>query len=223
VPARGSPRETHHRLNRNAVRASARALLALLLAGCAGQPLPPPGNAATIIVVDRGWHTDISLPADRLDDRFDALRARFPGARAFTFGFGERLFVQKRDRTVLDALRALLPSAGMVLVTALNTSPAAAFGPDEAIPLAVSADGFAAVTDFVRRSISDDAAGAPDFVGDGPYPGSAFYASTLTYDGLFTCNTWTAEALRAGGVPVTADAVLFASQLTGQVRWRAVR
>jgi hypothetical protein len=149
------------------------------------------------------------------------LRARFTGARSFTFGFGERLYVQKRDRTAFDALRALLPSDGMVLVTALNTTPAAAFGADDAIPLAVSAEGFAGVKDFVRGSISDDAAGAPAFLGDGPYPGSAFYATTRTYYGLFTCNTWTAQALRAGGVPVTADGVVFASEVMGQVRWRA--
>ncbi len=184
--------------------------------------MPPAGNAATVIVVDRGWHTDIGLPADALDHRFDALRARFPGARSFTFGFGERLYVQKRDRTAFDALRALLPSDGMVLVTALNTTPAAAFGADDAIPLAVSDAGIAGLEDFVRASMSDNAAGAPDFVGDGPYPGSAFYASTHTYYGLFTCNTWTAEALRAAGVPVTSGAVLFADQVMGQVRWRAM-
>ncbi len=193
----------------------------LLLCACTGPAPPPAGNAATVIVVDRGWHTDISLPADKLDARFDALRARFPGAQEFTFGFGERVYVQKRDRTALDALRALLPSEGMVLVTALATSPAAAFGKDDAIPLAVSAAGFAGVENFVRAAMADDAAGAPVFVGDGPYPGSAFYASTLTYWGLRTCNTWTAQALQAGGVPVTSAAVLFADQVTGQVRWRA--
>jgi uncharacterized protein (TIGR02117 family) len=196
--------------------------VAVLLGACAGpKPPPPPGNTATVIVVDRGWHTDISLPADKLDARFDALRARFPGAQAFTFGFGERVYVQKRDRTVLDALRALLPSEGMVLVTALNTAPALAFGAEDAIPLAVSDAGFAGVENFVRAAMADDAAGAPVPVGEGPYPGSAFYASTLTYWGLRTCNTWTAEALQAGGVPVTSTAVLFADQVTGQVRWRA--
>ncbi len=182
--------------------------------------MPPPGDAATVIVVDRGWHTDIGLPADALDHRFDALRARFPGVKTFTFGFGERLYVQNRHRTALDALRALLPSDGMVLVTALNTTPEAAFGTDDTIPLAISAEGFASVEDFVRRAIADNAAGAPDFVGEGPYPGSAFYASTLTYSGLFTCNTWTAEALRAAGVPVTAGGVVFASEVMGQVRER---
>ena len=108
-------------------------------------------------------------------------------------------------------------------MTALNTTPAVAFGLDDAIPLAVSRAGFDGVVDFVRRSMLDDAAGAPVLLGDGPYPGSAFYASTLTYFGLFTCNTWTAEALRSGGVPVTSAAALFADQVTGQVRWRAAR
>jgi hypothetical protein len=199
----------------------AAAIFTVLLAACADPPLAPPGNAAIVTVVDRGWHTDISLSADALDHRFDVLRARFPGARSFTFGFGQRLYVQKRDRTLLDALRALLPSDGMVLVTALNTTPAAAFGAEAAIPLAVSAEGFAAVEDFIRRSMSDNTAGAPLYVGEGPYSGSAFYASTMTYAGLFTCNTWTAKALRAGGLPVTTGAVLFADQVIGQVRWRA--
>jgi uncharacterized protein (TIGR02117 family) len=216
VPARGGPCEACRRLIRIA-------FLLLLLAGCTGSALPPPGNAATVIVVERGWHTDISLPADGLDDRFDALRARFPGARWFTFGFGQRLYVQKQDHTVFDALRALLPSDGMVLVTALNTTPEIAFAAHETFALAVSAEGFAAIVDFVRHAISDDAAGAPVFVADGPYPGSAFYASPTTYYGLETCNTWTVEALRAGGVPVTTDGVVFASQVSGQLRWRTAR
>ncbi len=197
------------------------ACLALLLAGCAQAPLPPPGNAATVIVVDRGWHTDIALQAGALDHRFDALRARFPGVQYFTFGFGERLYVQKRDRTAFDAMRALLPSDGMVLVTALSTTPAQAFGPDNVFPLAVSTEGFAGIVDYVHRSITRDAAGRPVFVSDGPYPGSAFYASPLTYDALRTCNAWTAEALHSAGVPVITDAVFFSGQVTGQVRWRA--
>ncbi len=208
-------------LSRPRERALILACLAVL-AACSGGPPPPPGNAATVDVVDRGWHTDIGLPADELDYRFDTLRARFPGVRSFTFGFGQRLYVEKRHRTAFDALRALLPSEGLVLVTALNTTPAAAFGARDVYPLAVSSAGFSGIEDFVRRAMSSNAAGVPVFVRDGPYPGSAFYASRLTYDGLFTCNTWTAAALRAGGVPVTVAGVVFAGQVTGQLRGRAV-
>jgi hypothetical protein len=57
---------------------------------------------------------------------------------------------------------------------------------------------------------------------DGPYLGSAFYASSETYDGFHTCNTWTALLLREAGFPVNAH-VLFADQVMRQVRAIAVR
>jgi hypothetical protein len=48
---------------------------------------------------------------------------------------------------------------------------------------------------------------------DGHYPGSVFYAARDTYDGLFTCNTWAADTLRTGGLPMPAAGVLFAGQV----------
>ena len=51
---------------------------------------------------------------------------------------------------------------------------------------------------------------------DGPYVGSAFYASPDTYDALHTCNTWTAQVLREGGLPMNTH-VLFADQVMQQV------
>jgi hypothetical protein len=44
-----------------------------------------------------------------------------------------------------------------------------------------------------------------------------FYAATGTYDLSHTCNTWTAEALRAAGAPVSAAGVVFAGQLLDQL------
>jgi hypothetical protein len=108
----------------------------------------------------------------------------------------------------------------MVLVTALNTSPERAFGTDDTVPLAVTPDGLAALEDFVHHSMTTNKDGTPVHVGAGPYPGSAFYASGITYYGLYTCNTWTAEGLRAAGIPISGDAVVFASQVMDQVRWR---
>jgi hypothetical protein len=135
--------------------------------------------------------------------------------------------VEKREHSVFDMLRALLPGDGLILVTALVASPGDAFGQNEVVPLPVSPASFQAVQDFIWQSIETKAgateAGLPLFVGNGPYPGSAFYASRVTYDGLYTCNTWTAEALRAGGIPVTADAVVLADQIMGQLRWRAAK
>jgi hypothetical protein len=55
-------------------------------------------------------------------------------------------------------------------------------------------------------------------IADGPYPGSLFYASSGTYSGFYTCNTWTADALRVGGLPVSSDGVLFAGQVMDRAR-----
>ena len=52
----------------------------------------------------------------------------------------------------------------------------------------------------------------------GPGPGSVFYAATGTYSATYTCNTWTAEGLRVGGIPVTPAGVVFVSELTDQLR-----
>jgi hypothetical protein len=45
-----------------------------------------------------------------------------------------------------------------------------------------------------------------------------FYAARDTYDALHTCNTWTAETLRAGGLPVPSAGVLFVGQVLGPAR-----
>ncbi|MBS0561929.1 MAG: DUF2459 domain-containing protein [Proteobacteria bacterium] len=199
----------------------------LFLAACAARPVavtdPPAGAGATVYVVARGWHTDIGLDAALLDRRWDALRARFPGATMFVVGFGERAYLQKPNHTPLDALAALLPNDGLLLVTALVAPPEAAFSDDEVIPVAVSPAGFAAVASYVRASMRNGPDGAPEPVGGGPYPGSAFYAATPTYSALFTCNTWTADGLRTGGVPIETAAMFFSSQVTGQLDWRTAR
>jgi len=54
-------------------------------------------------------------------------------------------------------------------------------------------------------------------IGTGPYPQSASYASSGTYNLAHTCNTWTAEALRTAGLPVNAAGVVFSGQVLDQL------
>jgi uncharacterized protein (TIGR02117 family) len=191
----------------------------IMLATCASPPpLPQAGPvASTIVVVERGWHTDICLRGEDADAWIATLARGFEGARFLCFGFGERQYVVSREHGLLTMLSALLPSPSALLMTALRDTPAAAFGPANAVGLGVSRAGLAGVRAFLRRSTQTDATGQPMRLGEGPYPGSEFFAATGTYDGLYTCNTWTADALRAGGLPAD-DAVLFADDLMRQVR-----
>jgi hypothetical protein len=179
----------------------------LALGGCAlwSRPAPLQSVSApgfhTVTVVKRGYHTDIGLQAGDLSGPLAAVAARFPGAQTILVGFGDRSFVTTRRRWLGDWLLALLPGRGAMLVTGLRTTPDAAFGTSQ----------FDGVEAFVNGSFAV-AHAAPVWIGDGPYIGSLFYASSRTYDLADTCNTWTSAALRSGGLEVPVAFTLFSGQ-----------
>jgi uncharacterized protein (TIGR02117 family) len=197
----------------------------LALAGCAAPvpPAPPPQLTAgpkteTIYLVERGWHTDIGLPATQLDDTLAELRTTFPGVHTLVIGFGQRAYLLHREPDLADMLAALAPGPGALLVTALRDTPQTAFPADDVVVLRVSARGLARLTDFIAGSFERLPDGALHAIADGPYPGSLFYASTSTYSAGFTCNTWTAEALQTAGLPVHVAGVMFAGEVADQAR-----
>ncbi len=201
--------------------------LALALAGCAAPapapvaaPVAAPGATnGSVTVAERGWHTDLCLdpPADPADP-LAPFAAAFPGARTLCFGFGERQYLFSADHGLLDKLSALLPSRALLVVTALPAPPAAAFGADRVVVLRLGPGGEAALHRFLGESAERTADGAPRFFRPGPYPGSAYYAATGTYDMLDTCNTWTMAGLRAAGLVRGGGAVVFAGQVMSRAR-----
>lgn len=200
-------------------------------AGCATRPAsPPPLDAlavAEVRVVGRGWHTDISLPVAALGPALDNLAWAFPGARHMVFGFGDRGYLLDRGASPFQALRALLPGPGIILVTALATTPEAAFGGANVVTLPLSRDALDRLRGFIADSLvrdtASDGGGATGPIAKGPYPGSVFHASPVTYAATYTCNTWTAEALAVAGLPVPVTGMLFAGQLMSRVRRAAMQ
>lgn len=192
------------------------------LAGCA-TPAPPPALTAsleteTIYLVRRSWHTDIGIPVAEAGPELNQLQSTFPGVKVWVIGFGQRAWLLTRDHGFGDMVAAIVPSAGALLVTALRANPQVAFPDHVVVELHVSPAGLARLVDFVDRSFVWPKDGVPRAIADGPYPGSLFYASTMTYSGLFTCNTWTAEGLQASGLPIDAPGALFADQVEDQAR-----
>lgn len=199
-------------------------LLAATLARCGTPPARrADGGPDTVFVIDRGWHTDIGLPVDELRGPLLVFQHSFPGVRVLVFGFGARGYLLSRRPGFGDMLAALLPAPGAILVTALRAPPAAAFGAGHVVALRVSRDGFGRIAGFVWRALERDGRGAPRLLANGPYPGSAFYASADIYDAFRTCNTWTAEALRAGGLPIGTTGIVFAGQVMDEARRVAAR
>jgi uncharacterized protein (TIGR02117 family) len=197
--------------------------LASLVAACsAPQPEASPDDPV-VYVVQRGWHTDIGLAVEDIGLPLATLERGLPGVRFLTFGFGERQFLLDRERAFGAMLSALLPSRSALLVTALRAPPAMAFEEGNVVALHVSRTDLARIEAALWREFETTSTGEPVRLADGPYPGSAFYAARDTYDLFFTCNTWTAEILRAGGLAVPAAGVVFADQVMGMVRWISAR
>jgi len=195
----------------------------LQLAACAipAHPTPPSSAGpltATLYVIDRGWHTDIGLPADEVTGALVALKKRLPGARYLTFGVGEREFLTSREVTIGETLRALLPSRSAMLVTTLRASPDTALDPANVVTLRITADGLARLEYTLWNGIERTPSDQPVSLGRGPYAGSEFYAALGTYDAFNTCNTWTATMLARAGLPVSAGGIMFSHQIMDQAR-----
>jgi hypothetical protein len=206
-----------------ALRGTLWAVLAFVaLAGCAGPPSDPALTAGprteTVYLIERGWHTDIAIPADQVGDQLSPLRTTFPGVRVLVFGFGERAYLLHRTHDLGDMLAALFPGPGAILVTALRDPPEAAFPAHDVVMLRISAGGLRQLDAYVASAFEFGPDGAPRMITEGPYAGSLFYYSTLTYSAGFTCNTWTAEGLHRSGLPIHADGVLFADGVADQAR-----
>jgi uncharacterized protein (TIGR02117 family) len=200
-------------------------LAALALAGCstlherqvAAASEADSGPRIIIYVIKRRWHTDIGFNAADVPLPLAAVRSMLPTARYLLFGFGDRHYLMNKGRSTAGLLGAVWPGPGVVLVTGLTATPEKAFGSEGVIRLTLSADQARRLEGFVWKTlVTTD--GAPNALGAGPYAGSYYYAATVGYSGLNTCNTWTAEALKAAGLPVTS----FGVELSGQV-WHQVR
>jgi uncharacterized protein (TIGR02117 family) len=192
------------------------------LPGCHPTPLPTyreaPGDSATIFLVAAGWHTEIALPIHAIHGHLSAVMADFPNAQYLSFGWGERNYYMARAPTVGDAMRAMFPGPAVLLVTPLYRPPRESRAAAQVFEVGLSTAGLDRLSNHLWAAFEKSGDGTSRRLAAGPEPGSAFYAATGTYSATFTCNTWTAESLRVAGIPVSAAGVVFASQLTDQLR-----
>jgi uncharacterized protein (TIGR02117 family) len=200
-------------------------LLLLGLIGCAhpGALISvPTEHAQTVSVVEHGWHTDVALPAEEAVGGLAIFRTMFPGARTLMFGFGKRTFMIAPVHSMADLVIGPFPGNAAVQVSAVSVSAAQAFPDLQVATLPMSSGGATALSDFIWQTITHDVAGQPKLIAKGPWPGSLFFASTHRYSLLYTCNSWTASALRHAGVPMHLSGVFFANQVMNQLHRPAI-
>jgi hypothetical protein len=177
----------------------------------------PAAAPVIIYVIRERWHTAVGFAAEDLDPQLAALEAALPAEPYLLFGFGDRHFLMGKSPESSELFAALWPGRGVMMVNGLGSSPEAAYGATNVVRFALSGAEVQAVQRFIAASFTarDGELAAP--LRPGPFPESLYYASRLPYSALYTCNTWTADVLRAGTLHVHATGVVFARQIWTQV------
>lgn len=198
-------------------------LVTLRLPGAelADQPAGPP---VTIHVLDNGFHTDLLLPRQALMDRGGPLAAaveRAPGRRWVRVGWGdEAFFTDQRpiaDRWP-DALRAAFaPANPSVLMLGPGPDDPGRLPPRHRVTLSLSPVAFDALAGQVETSLSLDPAGRPR-VRIRLDDGTVFLAARPRFHLTRLCNHFTAEALRAAGMPVRPVLSAFSGAVMADAR-----
>src|SRR5262249_54407878 len=94
-----------------------------------------------------------------------------------------------------------------------------AFAAGDVLEIRLSRPGFEALAQFVDNSFDREGQRAASRRGPGLYGDSAFYAARGRYHLWHTCNTWVADALRAGGLPISP----FYAMPAGNLMWQVSR
>jgi uncharacterized protein (TIGR02117 family) len=191
------------------------------LTGCQSAPAPARpdlsrGDVTAYVIAD-GWHTDIVLPVSAITGPLQTVSGDFPAARYLRFGWGERTWYMAQQPTTGDALRALFPAPAALLVTPLDRAPSSTSAGTHAFAVGLTTAGASRMADHIWAAFERPIVAIPGRFGFDREPGGIFYAANGAYNATYTCNTWAADTLRAGGIPVHSSGVIFAGQLTNQL------
>lgn len=194
-------------------------ILGGMLAGCAGsQPLPPPAGqtgSAEIAIIERDWHTEIGLLSSQISGPLSTLDPNSTGAKYLVVGFGDRAYFADHSAGVGTAVAALFPGPSAIQLATFDALPE-----DEThivVRIHLSQDALDRIVGFIWNSLDKRADETPLRVTEYGQQ-NVFYAGRQTYDSFYNCNTWTADALQAGGLPFDSSGILFASQVMTQAR-----
>lgn len=196
------------------------ALLALAYGGrAAGAQATPNSACPTVYVIDHGWHTGIVVPARDFAPRPYFREKQFRDWRWLKFGWGDAAFYQTPDAGLGLALRALFtPTDTVMHVVGFNSPPARAYPTRETLALKLSPSGYRKVLSYIKGSFALGEDSRPALSKDSKDGRSAFFKALGSYSILRTCNTWLAEVLVKGGLPLDPDAAARAEDLMAQLR-----
>ncbi|MFM9977007.1 MAG: TIGR02117 family protein [Sphingomonadaceae bacterium] len=156
----------------------------------------PPAEGVRIFVASNGVHTGILVPVAAAGVDWRGRVTVTPETRWLLIGWGDRRFYLEtptwRDVRPGTALAALVGSGR----TVLHVDRWRDFMPDDSIrPLTLRPAEYRRLAAFIDAHF----AAMPETLG-GYGTHDSFHAARGRYHALYTCNVWTADALRAAGV-----------------------
>jgi len=181
--------------------------------------MPKAEPGVSIHIVSNGWHTGIvvaraALPAGAVPEAAD-----FPDAPYLEFGWGDAEYYPAPRPTLGMALRAaLVPSPAVVHLVGLPGHPRDVFPTAEVVELRLAPAGFRKLVDYLDDTFARGGAERAQASAPGLYRFSLFYPAKGEFHLFNTCNTWTARALEAAGLPVQVSGTLRAEDLMAQIR-----
>ena len=189
-------------------------------AATAGQSPPSHGSATgtAIYVTSNGWHTELvvetaTLPARGWPER-ESLRAR----RYLEVGWGDRDAYPAERLTAQLTLQAALASRGSVLrVSGFDEPILDRFRGIEIVEIRLAPSALETLAQFIEASHAVDHEGRPIRLDPVTTGSATFYLARGRFHALNTCNSWTARALQAAGLPLWPALTFTAHQLMLQV------
>ncbi len=170
-----------------------------------------PAAPADVVVFIRsnGVHSDLVLPVrtDQIDwsqqVRYAHTQANDPSFGYVGIGWGDKGFYMDTPTWAQLKASTAIRAGFWLSTTAMHATfyRAADLGPTPAcVALHLSRAEYARLVRYVQASFRHDAAGRVEWIPGHSYGrDDAFYEAHGTYSFLYTCNTWTNNALKAAG------------------------
>jgi uncharacterized protein (TIGR02117 family) len=199
-------------------------VLVALVSGCAGpvRGLYPPAageHVKSVWVVNHGWHTGVAVRRDDIPEGVWPEHLDFPRSEFIEVGWGNEEFYVAPRGTVWLALKAVVkPTPSVLYLVAFDDLMGRSLRSRDIIELRIAEPGLRRLATFLEEAYARDALGRAIPLGRGQYWKGRFYRARERYFLLKTCNTWTAEALRTTGAPITPLYALTAGNVMAQVR-----
>lgn len=170
-----------------------------------------------IFVVNYGEHAGIILKVEDVNNSLWKIEPIFKEFEYIEVGWGDEDFYRTSDPSIWMTLKAgLLPTSSVVHVRTVCQYELSRFSEDKIAKLTISEKGFKNLSLFIENSFAKK---NDKFIrlSRGLYPKSAFYLSSKTYHIFYTCNVWTAEALRSAELDISPFVSITTDNLFSQI------